>query len=40
MARSAAPADLQTLGGDLLHPTAGLVLLLTVLFLNVDKPPV
>lgn len=39
VARSAAAEDLQTLGGDLLHPTAGLVLLLTVLFLNVYKPP-
>ena len=38
-ARSATPEELQTLGGDLLHPTAGLVLLLTVLFLNVYKPP-
>ncbi len=39
VARSASPGHLQILGGDLLHPTAGLVLLLTVLVLNVVKPP-
>jgi hypothetical protein len=37
-ARSATQADLQTLGGDLIHPIAGLAVLMTVLFLNVYKP--
>jgi hypothetical protein len=37
-ARAAAPGDLHALGGDLLHPIVGLVLLLTVLVLNVYKP--
>jgi hypothetical protein len=39
VARSSGPDDLQSLGGDLLHPAAGLVLLLTILVLNVYKPP-
>ena len=39
VARTATPEDLQSLGGDLLHPAAGLVLLLMVLVLNVYKPP-
>lgn len=38
MARTADATELQHLGGDLPHPTIGLVLLLLVLVLNVYKP--
>lgn len=37
-ARSAAPGDLSQLGGDLLHPGVGLVVLLVIMALNVYKP--
>ncbi len=38
VARDADAVTLQTLGGDLAHPSIGLVLLLLVLVLNVYKP--
>jgi hypothetical protein len=38
VAREANDADLRTLGGDLLHPGLGLVVLLVVTGLNVYKP--
>lgn len=38
LARTADAAELRRLGGDLAHPTIGLVLLLFVLVLNVFKP--
>lgn len=38
LARTADPATLQGLGGDLAHPSIGLVLLLLVLVLNIYKP--
>lgn len=37
-ARTADPAALQTLGGDVLHPGLGLVVLLVVTVLNMYKP--
>lgn len=37
-ARTADPAELENLGGDLGHPSVGLFILLTVHFLNVYKP--
>lgn len=37
-ARLADPAALQAIGGDLVHPAIGLVVLLAVLVLNVYKP--
>ena len=39
VARGADVATLQSLGGDLLHPALGLGVLLTILALNVYKPP-
>jgi hypothetical protein len=39
LARDADGASLERLGGDLLHPSLGLVVLLAVQFLNVYKPP-
>lgn len=38
-ARVATGARLEELGGDLLHPALGLVVLLAILVLNVYKPP-
>lgn len=38
LARTSDPARLATLGGDLLHPAVGLVVLVVVLVLNVYKP--
>lgn len=38
MARTAEATELQRIGGDLPHPTIGLVMLLLVLVLNVYKP--
>jgi uncharacterized membrane protein len=38
-ARTASDAELSRLGGDLFHAVGGLVVLLTVLTLNVTKPP-
>jgi hypothetical protein len=38
MARAADAADLRRLGGDLLHPGLGLVVLLAIMVLNVYKP--
>ncbi len=38
IARQAAPADLNRLGGDLVHPGVGLVVLLVTMVLNVYKP--
>jgi hypothetical protein len=38
LARTADDADLRALGGDLFHPTVGLVLLLLIAGLNVYKP--
>jgi uncharacterized membrane protein len=38
MARTASATELRRVGGDLPHPTLGLVLLLLVLVLNVYKP--
>jgi hypothetical protein len=38
-AREAEGAALQGLGGDLLHPGLGLVVLLVIQVLNVYKPP-
>ena len=38
LARSASPEDLWRMGGDLVHSSAGLVLLLIILVLNVYKP--
>lgn len=38
-ARVATDARLEELGGDLLHPALGLVVLLAILVLNVYKPP-
>ena len=38
VARGAADAHLQTLGGDLTHPAIGLVILLVIQVLNVYKP--
>lgn len=37
-ARSAGPADLNNFGGDIVHPTIGLGVLLSVLVLNIYKP--
>jgi hypothetical protein len=37
-ARGATPSTLDELGGDVLHPAVGLVVLLVVLVLNVAKP--
>lgn len=37
-ARSASPARLETLGGDVVHPTIGLVILVAILILNIYKP--
>lgn len=37
-AREAGTVDLRTLGGDLFHPSVGLVVLLATLVLNVSKP--
>jgi hypothetical protein len=39
LARTADAASVRSLGGDLLHPSLGLGLLLTILVLNVYKPP-
>jgi hypothetical protein len=39
VARAAEPQVLAELGGDLVHPAAGLLVLLLVLVLNVYKPP-
>jgi hypothetical protein len=38
MARAADAADLRRLGGDLVHPGLGLVVLLAIMVLNVYKP--
>ncbi|MDI6908928.1 DUF2269 family protein [Nocardioides sp.] len=38
MARTASPTELQLMGGDLPHPTLGLVLLLFILVLNIYRP--
>jgi hypothetical protein len=38
IAREAEPARVQTLGGDLLHPAVGLVILLVIQVLNIYKP--
>ena len=39
VARAADDADLGGLGGDLLHPGVGLLVLLVIMVLNVYKPP-
>ena len=38
VARTAGAAELDALGGDLMHPSIGLVILLAVLVLNIYKP--